>query len=126
MHTRFRIVAVLAGATRRWGGRNIYMLPVFHVLVLGGRFMGAQSLQLWSSLCDAMDCSLPGSPVHRIFQARILEQVVFPTPGDLPDLGIKFASLCLLRWQVDSLPQVPPGSRVFIKMPTQGNLLVVQ
>ena len=26
-------------------------------------------------LCDPMDCSLPGSSVHRIFQARILEWV---------------------------------------------------
>ena len=28
MHTRFRMVAVLAGATRRWGGRNIYAASV--------------------------------------------------------------------------------------------------
>ena len=27
------------------------------------------------TLCDPMDCSLPGSSVHRIFQARILEWV---------------------------------------------------
>ena len=25
------------------------------------------------TLCDPMDCSLPGSPVHGIFQARVLE-----------------------------------------------------
>ena len=25
------------------------------------------------TLCDPMDCSLPGSTVHRIFQARVLE-----------------------------------------------------
>ena len=30
------------------------------------------------SLCDLMDCSLPGSSVHGILQARILEQVVIP------------------------------------------------
>ena len=28
-----------------------------------------------SSLCNPMDCSLPGSSVHGILQARILEQV---------------------------------------------------
>ena len=28
----------------------------------------------------------------------------FPTPGDLPDPGIKPISLCLLHWHVDSLP----------------------
>ena len=26
-------------------------------------------------LCDSLDCSLPGSSVHGIFQARILEWV---------------------------------------------------
>ena len=31
-----------------------------------------QSCQI---LCDAMDCSLPSSSVHGIFQARVLEWV---------------------------------------------------
>ena len=31
--------------------------------------------QLCLTLCDHMDCSLPGSSVHGIFQARILEWV---------------------------------------------------
>ena len=31
--------------------------------------------QLWLTLCDAMDCSLPGSSVHGISHAGILEQV---------------------------------------------------
>ena len=30
------------------------------------------------TLCKAMDCSLPGSSVHGILQARILEWVVIP------------------------------------------------
>ena len=30
------------------------------------------------TLCDPMDCSPPGSSVHEILQARILEQVVIP------------------------------------------------
>ena len=34
-----------------------------------------------SSLCP-MDCSLPSSSVHGISQARILEWVAFPSPGD--------------------------------------------
>jgi len=33
----------------------------------------AKSLQLCPTLCDPMDCSLPGSSVHGIFQARVLE-----------------------------------------------------
>ena len=30
------------------------------------------------TLCDPMDYSLPGSSVHGVFQARILEWVVIP------------------------------------------------
>ena len=42
-----------------------------------------------STLCDPMDCSLPGSSVHGIPEARILEyRLPFPSPGDLSDPGI--------------------------------------
>ena len=41
------------------------------------------------TFCDPMDCSLPGSSVHGIFQARILDWVEFPSPGDLPNAGIE-------------------------------------
>ena len=33
----------------------------------------AKSLQSCPTLCDPIDCSLPGSSVHGIFQARVLE-----------------------------------------------------
>ena len=33
----------------------------------------AKSLQSCPTLCDPRDCSLPGSSVHGIFQARVLE-----------------------------------------------------
>ena len=38
------------------------------------------------TLCDPMDCSLPGSSLHGILQATVLEWVAstFPSPGDLP------------------------------------------
>ena len=42
--------------------------------------------------CMTMDCSPPGSSVHGILQARILEWVAGPPPGDLPDPGIKATS----------------------------------
>ena len=31
------------------------------------------------TLCDPVDCSLPGSSVHGIFQARMLERVAMPS-----------------------------------------------
>ena len=51
--------------------------------------------------CDPMDCSPPG-----ILQARILEWIAFPSPGDLPDSGTKPRSPAL---QADSLPSEPLG-----------------
>ena len=35
-----------------------------------------------------------------------------PPPGDLPDPGIKLRLLCLLHWQLGSLPLVPSGKPV--------------
>ena len=42
-----------------------------------------------------MDCSVPCSSVHGIFQSRILEWVVIPSLGVLPDPGIEPASPAL-------------------------------
>ena len=39
----------------------------------------ANSLQLCLTLCDPVDCSPPGSSVHGILQARILEWVAMPS-----------------------------------------------
>ena len=33
----------------------------------------SEATQLCPTLCDSMDCSVPGSSVHGIFQARVLE-----------------------------------------------------
>ena len=62
--------------------------------------MKVKGVQSCSTLCDPMDCSLPGSSVHGIFQARILEWVAFPSPGDLPNPGTEPRSPVL---QADSL-----------------------
>ena len=56
--------------------------------------------QSCSILCNQMDYSPPGSSVHIILQARILEWVAIPSPRDLPDPGIESGSPVL---QVDSL-----------------------
>ena len=34
------------------------------------------------TLCDPLDCSLPGSSIHGIFLARVLEWFVIPFPVD--------------------------------------------
>ena len=40
------------------------------------------------TLCDPMDCSLPGSPIYGIFQARVLEWLPVPSPIYLPTHGL--------------------------------------
>ena len=37
------------------------------------------------TLHNSVDCSLPGSSVSGLLQARILGGLPFPSPGDLPD-----------------------------------------
>ena len=53
-----------------------------------------------------MDCGPPGSSAHGILQARVLEWMPAPSPGDFPDPGIEPGSPAL---QADSLPSEPPG-----------------
>ena len=63
--------------------------------------------QLCLTLFDPVDCSPPGSSVHGIVQARILEWVAIPfLRGIFLTQGL---NLHLLHWQVDSLPAEPSG-----------------
>ena len=68
--------------------------------------------QSCSFLYDHMVYSLPGSSVHEIRQARILEWLAFPSPRDLPDLGIKPRPPEL---QVDSLLAEPLEGIINVK-----------
>ena len=69
-----------------------------------------------SALCDPMDCNPPGSPVHEILQARILERVAisfsrgssrlrdwtcvsYVTIGIFPTQGLNLCLLCL-HWDL--------------------------
>ena len=58
------------------------------------------------TLYESMDCRPPGSSVHGLLEARTLEWVPLPSPGDLPDLRTEAGSPAL---QADSLPSEPPG-----------------
>ena len=52
------------------------------------------------TLCDPMDCSLPGSSVHGIPRQEYWSGLPFPSLGDLPHPGTEPMSP---DWQVDSL-----------------------
>ena len=72
--------------------------------------MHAKSLQSCTDLFDPLDCSLPGSSVHGILQARILKRVAMSPPEDLPDSGIKPVSPGACTLQADSLLLSHQGS----------------
>ena len=86
-----------------------------HVLLTAIRkletlFFSVKVAQLCLTLCDPMDCSLPGSSVHGILQARILEwvfcsllQEFFPTQGLNPGLQHCRRNLYCLDHQGSSL-----------------------
>ena len=62
--------------------------------------MHVQSLSLVRLFCKHMDCSPLGSSVHGISQQEYRSGLLFSSPGNLRNLCI----LCLLHWQVGSLP----------------------
>ena len=73
--------------------------------------------------------------VHGILQARILESVAFPSPGDLPNPGIELKSHALRTdfykliepkspaLRADSLPAKPQGK---LKITGVGSLSLLQ
>ena len=66
-----------------------------------------------SNSYNPKDCSLPGSSVRGISQARILEWVAKGLPGFSLLQGIvptRGSNLHLIHWQVDSLPLSHQGS----------------
>ena len=55
--------------------------------------------QLCPTLSDPMDCSLPGSSIHGIFQARILDWVAIPTIKDRNGMDLTETEDIKKRWQ---------------------------
>ena len=55
--------------------------------------MCAKLLQSCLSLCNTMDCSPPGSSVHGILQARVLEWVAMPSSRGSSDPGMEPSAL---------------------------------
>ena len=63
--------------------------------------------QLCTTLCDPMDCiANQASPSMGFSRQEYWSGLLFPSPGDLPDLGIEPRSLAL---QEDTLLSEPPG-----------------
>ena len=69
--------------------------------------------ELCLTLYNPMDCSLPGSSVHRIFPGKCTGvgcHSLLPTQGIFPTQGSNLSLLSLLHWQTDSFPWSHLGS----------------
>ena len=69
--------------------------------------MCAKLLQSYPTLCNPMDCSLPGSSVVGVSRQECRSGLPVPSPGDLPNPGIEPGSPAL---QADALPSVRANS----------------
>ena len=86
----------------------------------------AKSLQLCPTLCDPMVCSLPGSSVLGIFQARMLEWVAMPSSRgssrSRSQTKVSNGSCIADRFFITE----PPGKPVYLLLLFFKNSLVVQ
>ena len=85
-----------------------------HITIVNYNFYSENESEVAQScltLCDPMDCSLPGSSVHGIFQARVLEWVAisFSSGSSWPRDGTQVSHIvdrCFTIWatrEVNSL-----------------------
>ena len=63
------------------------------------------------TLCDRMDCSHQAPPSMGFSRQEYWSGLPFPSPGDLPNPGIKPRSPAL---QADALTSEPPGKHIYI------------
>ena len=86
-----------------------------HLRFLNFKLIESESevIQSCPTVWDPMDCSLSGSSIHGEYWSGL----PFPSPGDLPDPGIKPRSPTL---QPDDMPSEPPvGSPEVVKIAQQ-------
>ena len=86
------------------------MVAIYSVEIFWNKNVKVLGEQLCATLCDPMDCSLPGFSVHGIVQARILTGLPCPPRGDLPEPEIKPVSPVAPELQVESLLLSHQGS----------------
>ena len=90
----------------------LLLLPSFAFTFLHDFFLSftyyvySEVAQSCPTLCNPMDCSLPGSSVHGIFQARVLEWIAISFSRGSSNPGIETGASAL---EADTLPSEPPG-----------------
>ena len=81
-------------------------------MCVSSSFLESEFTQSCPTLCDPMDCSLPGSSVHGIFQARVLEwgaiafSIIYYSQLPQAPLGFEPRISCLLDRHFNQLSHV--------------------
>ena len=75
------------------GEKSLFIIPLIPCHFPSSHISSRILLQSCATLCDPMDCSLPGSSVHGILQAGILEWLAMPSSRGPPDPGTEPRSL---------------------------------
>ena len=88
----------------------VYMCEYYTLMYEYEYMKESEVAQSFLTLCDLVDCSPPGSSIHGILQARVLEWGAISSPEDLPHPGIKPRSPIL---QADAVPSEPLGNFPF-------------
>ena len=93
-----------------WGEKESPHYVHFHLILylLCPTSLRACPSESCQTLCNPMDCCPSGSTVQGFSRQEHWSGLPSPSPGDLPDPGIKPMPLCLLHWETDSLSLVPP------------------
>ena len=101
-----------AGRSRgqRWQGSPSHLRVVTFIHTC----MRAKLLQLCLTLCDPMDCSLPGSSVHGLSRQAYCSGLPCPSPGHISDPGIEPKSLMSASLAGSSLPLALPGKPIYL------------
>ena len=91
---------------------KFHWVVVFNLLVRFLLLSESEVPQSCPTLCDPVDCSLPGSSAYQaplsmgFSRQEYWSGLPFPSPGDLPNPGLKPGSPAL---QADALTSEPPG-----------------
>ena len=91
---------------------SLFMISFSSLVLYAIEVKWSESHSVVSDSLQPRDCCQPGSSVHGILQARILEWVVVPFSRDSSQARIEPRSPAL---QADSLPSEPPGKPRILK-----------
>ena len=108
----FHVLAIVKSVAMNTGVNVSFQIMVFSGYIY--TLVMCTVTTVCPTLCNPVDCSLPGSSVHGDFLGKntgvgchALLQGIFSIQVSNPHL------LHLLHWQVGSLPLVPPGKPIY-------------